>query len=125
MFSTNIEEEYKTEIDEIYKGYEHKKERRQALVGTIVSTKCEKTIVVRVIHQKFVSKYDHFVNVQRRIMAHDQDCKGQLGDLVRIIPCRPVSKKKRHSLIDIVKRPKQVVTEGGIVLSAGGNVSKR
>lgn len=121
---TNIETEYKTEIAEILTSYDENKKRRQALVGVVVSTSCAKSITVRVIHQTLVAKYNKLKNVQRRIMAHDEEGKGQLGDLVRIVPCSPKSKKKRHMLMDIVRRPKSVVTADGTVLSSGGKVTK-
>lgn len=124
-FCSTIDAEYKSEIAEILKRYDDNKARKQALVGTVVSTKCQKSITVRVVHKKLVPKYNKFVSVQRRIMAHDEQGLGKMGDLVRIVPCRPMSRKKRHALIDIVLRPKSVVTEDGTVLSSGGNVSKR
>ena len=37
-------------------------------------------------------------------MAHDEEEKGKLGDLVRIIPCRPMSKRKKHKLKDIIRK---------------------
>lgn len=122
--SSDIETEYKTEIAEILTSYDENKKRRQALVGVVVSTSCEKSITVRVIHQKLVAKYNKMTNVQRKVMAHDEEGKGQLGDLVRIVPCSPKSKKKRHQLMDVVRRPKSVVTADGTVLSSGGKVSK-
>ena len=36
-------------------------------------------------------------------MAHDENETGNVGDIVRIVPCRPVSKKKRHALIDVIR----------------------
>jgi small subunit ribosomal protein S17 len=124
-FFSSIETEYQAEISDIVKRQEERQKRKQALVGVVVSTKCAKSVTVRVIHQKLVSKYNKFVNVQTRVMAHDEEQKGQLGDLVRIVPCRPMSRKKRHTLMDIVRRPKTVTTEDGTVLSSAGNVSKR
>jgi small subunit ribosomal protein S17 len=107
----SVEAEYKTEISDILAGYEEKKKRRQAMIGTVVSVKCSKSIVVRVPRDKFNSKYNKTIQVHKRIMAHDQDETGQLGDLVRIVPCRPVSRKKRHSLIDIIRRPMSATLE--------------
>ena len=95
------------------------------MIGTIVSTKCAKSVTVRVIHQKLVPKYDRMINVQKKIMAHDEEGLGKLGDLVRIVPCRPMSRKKRHKLKDIVQRPQSFVTDDGYVLTSKGNLSKR
>mmetsp|Transcript_13814 Transcript_13814/g.23011 ORF Transcript_13814/g.23011 Transcript_13814/m.23011 type:complete len:155 (+) Transcript_13814:128-592(+) len=107
-FFSNVETEYKQEIEDILQGYDEKKKRRQSLIGTVVSVKCAKSIVVKVPRSKFVPKYNKSFTVHKRIMAHDDQELGLLGDLVRIVPCRPMSRKKRHSLIDIIRRPKSV-----------------
>lgn len=124
-FCTSVEVEYKAEIAAIQKRYEDRKVRRQALVGTVVSTKNPKTLSVRVVHRRLITKYNKYVNVQKKVMAHDEEGRAKLGDLVRIIPCRPMSKRKHHSLIDIVKRPKTVVTKDGTELNSGGYIKKR
>ncbi|KAJ1437728.1 hypothetical protein B484DRAFT_428210 [Ochromonadaceae sp. CCMP2298] len=104
----SVEADYKTEISDILSGYEEKKKRRQSMIGIIVSVKCAKSIVVRIPREKFISKYNKTITHHTRVMAHDADETGKLGDLVRIVPCAPVSKKKRHSLIDIIRRPQSV-----------------
>lgn len=86
--------------------YAERKKRRQALVGTVVSTKCQKSITVMIKQDKFIHKYNMTLQSRKKIMAHDEEQKAMLGDIVRIVPCRPMSRKKRHSLIDIIQRPK-------------------
>jgi small subunit ribosomal protein S17 len=81
-------------------------ERKQSLIGTVVSTKCSKSISVRVEHRKLNKKYNVYYSVHRKIMAHDEEEKAKMGDIVRIVPCRPMSRKKRHKLMDIIRRPK-------------------
>ena len=99
-----LEKEYEKEIDDILRGYEYRAERRQALVGKVVSTKCLKTINVLVSHDKYIRKYNKNIRRHRKVMAHDADLIGELGDIVRIVPCRPMSKKKRHALKDVIKK---------------------
>ena len=107
-----LEKEYENEINDILKGYEYRAERRQALVGKIVSTKCLKTINVLVGHDKYIQKYDKHIRRHRKIMAHDEDNLGELGDIVRIVPCRPRSKKKRHALKDIIRKAPKLDLSG-------------
>lgn len=104
MFSIDVETEYKQEIEDVKNIYDEKKKRRQSLIGIITSDKNAKSITVEVKHLKLFAKYGKLVNVSKKIMAHDEDEIGEIGDRVRIIPCRPMSKKKRHSLIDILSK---------------------
>ncbi len=107
-FSTSLRDEYESEMDDLLVAYNEKQKRRQALVGVITSTKCAKSITVRVAKRKFYSKYNKIGVVHRNVMAHDENGLGKDGDLVRIVPCRPMSRKKRHSLIDIIKKAKKI-----------------
>ena len=106
LFSS-LEQDYQKEIQDVLVEYDERKKRRQAKIGTIVSTKNAKTISVEIQYEKFFPKYQTSLRRTRKIMAHDEEEKGQLGDIVRIVPCRPMSACKRHSLIDIIRRPKQ------------------
>ena len=106
--SSELEKEYEKEIEDILRGYKYRAERRQALVGKVVSTKCMKTINVLVPHYKYIQKYEKHVKRHKKIMAHDADGMGELGDLVRIVPCRPMSKKKRHILKDVVRKARKL-----------------
>ena len=56
----NIESQYKEEVNEILKGYEEKKKRRQSIIGVVVSTKCSKSVTVKYQHPKFYPKYNSF-----------------------------------------------------------------
>ena len=44
------------------------------------------------------------MKTRRNVHAHDEEGLGNIGDIVRIVPCRPVSKKKRHKIIDILRK---------------------
>jgi small subunit ribosomal protein S17 len=76
---------------------------RKTRVGTVVSNKMAKTIVVktttRVPHPKFGKIVQHI----KKFYAHDEEGKAQSGDLVRIMETRPLSKLKRWRLVEILK----------------------
>ena len=113
LSSVSVEKEYQGEIQDILTQYEERKKRRQALVGEVVSVKCAKSITVRVEYQKYFPKYDKYVSRHNKFMAHDEQEQCKLGDVVRIVPCRPMSKRKRHALIDIIRRPKLSLEDEG------------
>ena len=95
--------EYELEIADILAKTAAKKERRQSLVGIVVSDLNEKTISIKVVREKYFPKYDSILKRTKKFMAHDEDEVCKIGDVVRIVPCRPISKKKRHKLLDILK----------------------
>ena len=100
---SEMQQEYAKEISDIMQSYEERKKRKQSLVGIITSTKCAKSITIQVEHDKYYPKYNKYIRSRKKIMAHDDREIGKMGDMVRIVPCRPVSKKKRHTLIDVIK----------------------
>lgn len=77
---------------------------RRTLVGTVVSNKMDKTVVVRVERLVQDSRYKKYVRRYTRFMAHDEanDCK--LGDRVKIIEHRPISKRKHWKVQETVAR---------------------
>lgn len=81
-----------------------RKERRNCLVGIVVSDKNAKSISIKVDREKYFPKYDSFLKSTKKFMAHDEDEVCEMGDLVRIVPCRPMSKKKRHRVLDIIRK---------------------
>jgi small subunit ribosomal protein S17 len=95
--------EYASEISDIEAEYERNKARRQALVGVVISNKAAKSITVDVRRPKYVAKYEKTIYKKRMFMAHDEDERCKPGDVVRIVPCRPMSRRKRHTLIDVIK----------------------
>eukprot|EP01041_Mallomonas_annulata_P000090 gene90-123_t len=95
---------YQSEVEDLRNMYIERAKRRQSMVGKVVSTKCAKSITVQVHHDKFYSKYNKMMSVRKKFMAHDEDSLAKDGDLVRITPCRPMSRRKRHKLIDIIKK---------------------
>jgi small subunit ribosomal protein S17 len=82
----------------------HKNEK----VGQVVSTKMQKTIVVEVSRRVPHPVYKRIVTKRRKFYAHDETEQAKVGDVVRIIEHRPMSKLKRWALGDIVRRAIQV-----------------
>ena len=77
--------------------------RRQERQGTVVSDKGDKTIVVKVDTIKAHPRYKKVVRRSKRFHAHDEQNAAKLGDVVRIIETRPVSKTKNWRLAEIVE----------------------
>ena len=77
---------------------------RNEKVGEVVSTKMQKTIVVEVEMRKAHPKYKRIVKSSKKFYAHDEQNSARLGDVVRIRETRPLSKLKRWSLEEIVRR---------------------
>ena len=77
---------------------------RGCLVGAVVSTAMAKTINVDVTRTKIVPKYRKARRYSRRFLAHDEAEECALGDVVRIAPCRPLSRRKHFVVQEILKR---------------------
>ena len=78
--------------------------RRNEKVGQVVSTKMQKTIVVEVEMRKPHNKYRKIMRTTKKFYAHDEQSSARMGDVVRIRETRPLSKLKRWSLEEIVRR---------------------
>ena len=85
---------------------EHERGRRQERQGTVVSAGADKTIVVRVDTVKLHPRYKKVVKRSTRLHAHDEENKAKLGDVVRIVETRPLSRMKRWRLQEIVEAAK-------------------
>lgn len=75
------------------------------LIGTVSSTKGDKTIVVTVQTRKTHPLYRKQYTVSKKFMAHDEKNEAQVGDKVALIETRPLSARKRHALERIVEKP--------------------
>ena len=76
----------------------------RTLTGTVVSNKTDKTIVVRVetlVQHPLLKK---FIRRHKKFMAHDPENECNIGDKVRIIESRPLSRQKRWHLVSIVEK---------------------
>lgn len=77
-------------------------------VGEVVSTKMAKTIVVEVSRRVPHPLYKRIIGKRKKFYAHDEEGSAKLGDVVRIVECRPLSKLKRWKLMEVVRRVAQV-----------------
>lgn len=78
--------------------------RRNEKVGQVTSTKMHKTIVVEVEMRKAHPKYKRVMKSNKKFYAHDEQNSARVGDVVRIRESRPLSKLKRWSLEEIIRR---------------------
>ncbi len=72
--------------------------------GRVVSDKMDKTIVVEVTNRTVHRLYKKYVTLSKRLKAHDEQNEAHVGDTVRIVSARPISKEKRWRLLEIVER---------------------
>jgi small subunit ribosomal protein S17 len=82
----------------------HKKE----LVGEVVSDKMDKTIVVQVKRRVQHPRYKKVITKYKKFYVHDEKSEAGVGDRVRIVESRPLSKLKRWALAEIVEKSRQV-----------------
>ena len=80
-------------------------------VGMVVSTSMQKTITVEVSRRVPHPLYKRIIGKRKKFYAHDEEGRAKVGDVVRIIECRPLSKLKRWRLADIIRRAAQVGTQ--------------
>ena len=78
--------------------------RRKERVGKIVSNKADKTIVVLTERKVKHPVYGKFLRKSTKFMAHDEKNEGNIGDTVKIMEVRPLSKRKRWRLVQILER---------------------
>ncbi len=79
---------------------------KQELQGVVKSDKMDKTIVVEITMRKLHPLYKKYVTRSKSIKAHDEKNEAHVGDTVRVVECRPLSRDKRWKLAEIVERAK-------------------
>lgn len=79
---------------------------RKVREGLVISSKMDKTVVVAVVERVKHKKYDKFVLRTKKLYAHDETNDANVGDRVRVMEIRPMSKLKRWRITDIVERAK-------------------
>ena len=80
--------------------------RRKVRTGLVVSDAMDKTVVVRISSQVKHPLYGKFVRRTTRLKAHDEANESHVGDTVRIMETRPMSKTKRWRVVEILERAK-------------------
>jgi len=83
---------------------EETKQHKNEKLGEVVSTKMAKTIVVAVSRRVPHPLYKRIVTKRKKFYAHDEQGTANMGDIVRIIECRPLSKLKRWRLVQVVEK---------------------
>lgn len=82
--------------------------KRRILVGEVVGEKMNKTIVVAVARRIRHPQYGKVLTRRKKYYAHDENKQAVLGDIVRIIESRPISRLKHWQLVEIVEKSKSV-----------------
>ena len=85
---------------------EIKRNLRKERIGVVVSNKMRKSIVVEVERREKHPIYGKFIKKTSRFMAHDEKNDCNIGDTVRIMETRPLSKRKCWRLVEIIERAK-------------------
>jgi small subunit ribosomal protein S17 len=80
------------------------KEGRKVLVGRVLSNRMDKTVVVQVERTKRHQLYGKVITMRKKFKAHDAENACQIGDLVKMIESRPLSREKRWVITEILER---------------------
>src|SRR6267378_6571516 len=85
-------------------GQPERQKHHKELIGTVISNKMQKTIVVEVTLKKAHPMYKRVIAIRQKFYAHDEKNEAHSGDVVRIEESRPLSKLKRWTLKEIVRK---------------------
>lgn len=75
-------------------------------IGLVVSDRMDKTVVVAVENRVMHKRYKKIIKKTSKFKAHDEKNECKIGDKVRIIECRPLSKGKRTRVVEVIERAK-------------------
>ena len=89
------------------------KSKRRVLQGVVTSNRMERTITVRVERMFKHPKYHKYIRSHTKYHADDAKNDANIGDVVEIMECRPMSKLKRWRLVRVISR--SALAEGGVV----------
>ena len=78
--------------------------KKRELIGIVVSDKADKTITVKVETYKMNPIYGKRVKYSKKFAAHDEKNEAHVGDKVRLVMTRPLSKTKRYELVEIIEK---------------------
>ncbi len=82
------------------------KSGKREYVGLVTSDKMEKTIVVSISTKKLHKLYKKYITNTKKVKAHDEGDTAKIGDTVRVVECRPISKDKCWKLVEVLERAK-------------------
>ena len=78
--------------------------KKRELIGVVVSDKADKTITVKIETYKMNPIYKKRVKYSKKYAAHDEKNEAHVGDKVRLVMTRPLSKTKRYELVEIIEK---------------------
>jgi small subunit ribosomal protein S17 len=78
--------------------------KRKEFVGTVISDKMQKTVIVRIVRLSKHQKYGKIMKKTSKYKAHDEKGTAKIGDIVRIEETRPISKDKQFRVTQIIKK---------------------
>jgi len=78
--------------------------KRKEFIGTVISDKMQKTVIVRTMRLSKHPKYSKIIKRYNKFKAHDEKNVAKIGDTVRIEETRPLSKDKRFRVVSILKK---------------------
>lgn len=78
--------------------------QRKVLEGIVISTGMAKTAVVAIERMERHAKYKKYIRRHSKVYAHDENNEAVVGDMVRVVECRPMSKLKRFRFAGVIKK---------------------
>ncbi len=78
--------------------------KQKEFTGVVISDKMKKTVVVKTMHLTRHAKYSKIVKLHNKFKAHDEKGMAKLGDIVRLVETRPLSKDKHFIVKEIIKK---------------------
>ena len=78
--------------------------KKREIIGVVVSDKADKTITVKVETYKMNPIYKKRVKYSKKYAAHDENNEAHVGDKVRLVMTRPLSKTKRYELVEVIEK---------------------
>jgi small subunit ribosomal protein S17 len=92
------------EEETAHTGTEERPNRRKVREGTVVSDQMQATVIVAVVERVRHPRYGKTVQRTKRLYVHDEQNEAKVGDRIRVIETRPLSKLKRWRLMEILER---------------------
>ncbi|MEW6194524.1 MAG: 30S ribosomal protein S17 [Bacteroidota bacterium] len=80
--------------------------RRKVRIGTVVSNKMKKSIVIAIERRVAHPIYKKYFKKTTKLMAHDEENQCGIGDVVKVMETRPLSKRKKWRLVEIIEKAK-------------------
>jgi small subunit ribosomal protein S17 len=78
--------------------------KKKELIGTVITDKMQKTIIVRIMYRTKHPKYGRIIKRYNKFKVHDEKNSAKIGDIVKIVATRPLSKEKNFRLVQIIKK---------------------